>query len=330
MDSNYLTQIDQLIQIGNNILGTKVVKDSPEKVIKSHDLMGEEYVQRVIPAINYEYVDNNKYISWITDILAYLKNYFQNSAGIYIERITTEDSKNALSNYVRAKAILEMLVGFRNKTESGVIQPDSALPSSSNMKSSLSESCPSFEKMVDEDINRCNEYLSGDKNGQVGFDLHFELTTKYPPYISRFGESLYNYSNEFGFNGEYFDQSSMINNLTVIKNKLVAFKNFGYKNANSYSRNNGIKIENTLTATQTQTMTISFEEVKNKIRDMSALSDSDTTETLEKIDEIKAIVELKDTPKTKWQKIKPILGWIADKSVDVGIALLPLILKIGS
>ena len=61
---------------------------------------------------------------------------------------------------------------------------------------------------------------------------------------------------------------------------------------------------------------------------MSGLSEEETNQTLQKVDEIKAIVELKESKKSKWQKIKPILTWIADKSVDVGIALLPLILKI--
>lgn len=84
-----------------------------------------------------------------------------------------------------------------------------------------------------------------------------------------------------------------------------------------------------MTATQTQTINITFEDVRRQIEEMTGLSEGETQETLTKIDEIKAIVELKEPKKTKWQKIKPILTWLADKSVDVGIALLPLIMKIG-
>ena len=62
---------------------------------------------------------------------------------------------------------------------------------------------------------------------------------------------------------------------------------------------------------------------------MNGLSDEETENVLAKIDEIKAIVDQKEPKKTKWKKIKPILIWLADKSVDVGCALLPLILKIG-
>lgn len=90
-----------------------------------------------------------------------------------------------------------------------------------------------------------------------------------------------------------------------------------------------ISIENNLTANQNQTMTITFEDIKKQIENMSGLSGAETKETIGKIDEIKAIVELKESKKSKWQKIKPILIWLADKSVDVGCALLPLILKIG-
>lgn len=131
------------------------------------------------------------------------------------------------------------------------------------------------------------------------------------------------------FDMDLMGEDSLRHNLFVLKNKLVAFKNYGYKNRKKLSSNNGINIQNHLSATQTQTVNISFESVKKQIEDMTGLSDAETKETLDKIDEIKAIVELKEPKKSKWQKIKPILTWLADKSVDVGIALIPLILKIG-
>ena len=37
----------------------------------------------------------------------------------------------------------------------------------------------------------------------------------------------------------------------------------------------------------------------------------------------------KDSKSKKWSKAKEIIKWIADKGVDVGIALLPLVLQIG-
>jgi len=121
----------------------------------------------------------------------------------------------------------------------------------------------------------------------------------------------------------------MIHNLKVIKSRLIAFKNFGYRNSKTAVNDNSINIENTLAATQNQTVHISFDVIKRKIEEMAGLSDTETKEIIDKIDVIQKIVEANEGKKTKWQKMKPILIWLADKSVDVGIALLPLLLKIG-
>lgn len=185
-----------------------------------------------------------------------------------------------------------------------------------------------FAKMVDTDIGRCESYLSGERDEETGRDLHLEMITKYPTYITNFGLSLYNYSAEFGFNSEYFSFDAMISNLKVIKNKLIAYKSFGYRNGSTKNDNKSINIENILTANQSQNVIISFEAAKKKIENMTALSADETKEIIEKIDELKSIIDSKDNKKSKWQKIKPVLVWLANKSVDVGMTLLPLLLKV--
>ena len=47
-----------------------------------------------------------------------------------------------------------------------------------------------------------------------------------------------------------------------------------------------------------------------------------------RINELEKIVNSKESNSTKWSKAKDIIKWVADKGVDVGIALLPLLLKI--
>ena len=49
---------------------------------------------------------------------------------------------------------------------------------------------------------------------------------------------------------------------------------------------------------------------------------------LERIDEIERVINTDTSKKTKWEKIKPVLIWIADKSYDLGKTILPLLLKI--
>lgn len=81
-----------------------------------------------------------------------------------------------------------------------------------------------FAKMVDKDIERCENYLNSERDEETGMDLHLEMITKYPTYITNFGLSLYNYSDELGFVSETFGFDAMISNLKVIKNKLIAYK----------------------------------------------------------------------------------------------------------
>ena len=61
---------------------------------------------------------------------------------------------------------------------------------------------------------------------------------------------------------------------------------------------------------------------------MSALPDTEIEEILNKIDELEKIVKSSERKSKKWENAKSIIKWIADKGVDVGIALLPLLLQI--
>lgn len=192
---------------------------------------------------------------------------------------------------------------------------------------------PLFIEMVENDIQRCKDYLASNKDREEGMALHLELITRYPLYIKNFRESLRNYDEKHGFvMQEFFDLDSAIHNITVIMNKLIAFRNYGCVSPSDRrmgQQSTQINIKNNLTATQSQNISISFEDVKQQIEEMTGLSENETNEALSKIDEIKGILESKGNKKTKWQKIKPLLLWLADKSVDVGCAILPLILEIG-
>ena len=187
-----------------------------------------------------------------------------------------------------------------------------------------------FTRMVDQDIIKCGLFEKESHSYQEKRLLFIELVSKYSAHIAGLGDGFVGYipaSNRYVF--ENPDDPDLEDNIRSIKFKLIAFKNNDYRNSKSIDDNPNLHVTNTLTATQTQTITVSFEEVKRRVKDMTGLSEEETENTLAKIDEIKTIVEQDGSKKTKWQKIKPILIWLADKSVDVGCALLPLILKIG-
>lgn len=185
-----------------------------------------------------------------------------------------------------------------------------------------------FQIMVDEDIERCDAILATDFDKEKWSNFYTEITSRYVSHISNLGDNLYSYNKNYKFFDPNIGESTYIHNLLVIKNRLIAFKNYGYRNS-ELSSGNSINVNNNLTANQSVSLDISFEQVIEQVKAMDGLSDSDTIEVLKKIDEIKAIVEAHETKKAKWQKMKSVLVWIANKSVEVGIALLPLIMQIG-
>ena len=60
---------------------------------------------------------------------------------------------------------------------------------------------------------------------------------------------------------------------------------------------------------------------------MTSLTDEQTQEILDKITELEEIISSNEKKKTKWEKAKSVLIWLADKSFDIVMALLPLFLK---
>lgn len=206
------------------------------------------------------------------------------------------------------------------------------LPKMDMPKATINRAVPtSFITMVHHDIQRCETFSSEAHDEKEAAKFHSELISKYHAYIDDFDSTLYGYNyvahamdiDLLGFN-------SIVVNIESMKYKLIAFEANGCRNMFRESNNAGgnINIENTLSSVQTQSVIIDFDVVKKQVESMPGLSEKETEETLDKISEIKAIVELKESQKSKWQKLKPILAWIADKSVDVGLALLPLLLKI--
>ncbi len=120
----------------------------------------------------------------------------------------------------------------------------------------------------------------------------------------------------------------MIENLEMIQAKLLTYRfeaNVIIGQApKELDKKNGV----TVTVNNNVNISIIFEEIREKIEDMTSLTDQETKEILDKINEIESVINSNDKKKTKWEKIKPVLIWLADKSFDVGVAILPLLLKI--
>ena len=176
-----------------------------------------------------------------------------------------------------------------------------------------------FKRIIDEDISRCEEEIkkgSKESNGKV----HGILLSKYKPIINGFEEGLCDLF--YDTNGAYRRE-----NLEYMKEKLMLFKAMDYKNFNEKDDESKITINN---SNEVKTnINITFEAVKRQVENMTSLRDDEIDEIHSKIDELERIIDSSERKTKKWEMAKEIVKWVADKGVDVAVALLPLILKIG-
>ena len=175
-----------------------------------------------------------------------------------------------------------------------------------------------FKRIIDEDIETCEiELKSGNKQSRN--ILHARLISKYGNIIDGFKKDLKSLFYDDG--GSYVQQ-----NIETIRQKLVLFKAMEYQNAYAES-DSGITVNNT--NQMTTNINITFSDAKKQVEGMTSLRDEEIEEIHNKIDELEAIVNSTDRKTKKWDKAKEIIKWVADKGIDVGLTLLPLILKLG-
>ena len=186
-----------------------------------------------------------------------------------------------------------------------------------------------FKEMMNRDIETLKKIVEDtcEIEEKEKENLYFSLTAKYHPYVPKLGKGLYNYFDEPEYYGEVTGEE-LEYNLYQIYNKLLTFQALNYPGLGASvacSPNTVVNITNT----NSNTVTVTFDSVRKNIEDMTSLSEEEVQEIQNKIDEIEEIVISKENKRKKWSKTKEIIKWIADKGVDVGITVLPLLLKIG-
>ena len=176
-----------------------------------------------------------------------------------------------------------------------------------------------FKKIIDEDIDFCIAELQNG-NKQSRYTFHQRLISKYGNIIDGFKDEL---------RSLFYDESGSYarENIETMRQKLVLFKAMDYKNVYAEG-DSGITVNNT--NQMTATVNITFPEAKQKIEGMSALSDPEIEEILEKLNELESIVNSKERKTKKWENAKGIINWIATKGVDVAMTVIPLLMKIGA
>lgn len=188
-----------------------------------------------------------------------------------------------------------------------------------------------FKEMMSSDIDEIKQILDNydSTDEKTKQRLYSSITAKYHPYVPQLGDGLYQYYAEQGFYDEV-SGSSLEYNLRNIYNKLLTFRSLDYPGLGAVVTNTPNTVVNIKNSNENNnTISVTFNSVREKVNGMTSLPDEDIEEIQKKINELEEIVNSQETKNKKWSKAKDVIKWVADKGVDVGIALLPLILKIG-
>lgn len=186
-----------------------------------------------------------------------------------------------------------------------------------------------FQELIQTDIKRIEDAISSNLGKGNLLNLHKEIDCRYQSCITNWyqglNEVIYLQGRPPYLEYAYLDDyKKIVENLSMWKAKLEVYK-FG-KNAVVLPETPATNVN----VTTNVSLNITFEQVRSQIEDMTSLTDKETTEIMEKIAELEEIINSKDKKKNKWEKAKSVLVWLADKSFDVGMAMLPLLLKIQS
>lgn len=183
---------------------------------------------------------------------------------------------------------------------------------------------PEFINMIDGDIARIDTEI---KNGSPDsrWNLFRELDGRYQACIEHFYQGMWQSSHS----GDklFFPQlknnpSYVIDNLKLIKSKLETFR-FGMNAVSNTSM-----LTPQVNVNTTINISLTFDQARSNVENMDSLTNEQTQEALNKINELEEILKSTDSKKSKWEKAKPVLSWLANKSFELAKVILPLLLQI--
>ena len=194
-----------------------------------------------------------------------------------------------------------------------------------NVKSSVEKKRELRDTSIRSDIQRIDELVSTQSNETTELEnLHREIENKYRSIIPRWGESMWCYNKEYGFDYNFLSKSAndLKDNLRCMKYALEGFllmDNTHQKDVPNSEVN--VVVNNSVE------VVLTFNDMRQKVEDMTALNQEQTDEIIEKINELEAISAESCSKKKKWEKIKPILLFALDKGVEIAMMFLAKVVE---
>lgn len=177
-----------------------------------------------------------------------------------------------------------------------------------------------IRNILRKDINRCKDILEENDLIKIN-NLLREFQVSYSMYWPEL-----NFSGPAGWYGEQLS----INELMGFKTRLETLERMGIEELSDMikaTRGTHIKNENIISNNVSVSVESIFNQVVNDVQNNGYISELERNEILEKIEELKNVSILKESKVKKWDKVKPILNWVATKGVDIALKIIPLIIK---
>lgn len=181
-----------------------------------------------------------------------------------------------------------------------------------------------FLELIENDIKRIEHSVESGTD-ESRWELFREIDGRYQSCIMDFYKNMWQSlpkQNVLHFPELKRHPEQVLDNLKMAKSKLEVFRFQANAAALPELQTTNVNVTNNIN------VSITFEQVRSQIEEMTSLTDEQTREILNKISEIETAYKETGSKKSKWEKIKPVLVWLADKSFDVGMKILPLLLKL--
>ena len=182
-----------------------------------------------------------------------------------------------------------------------------------------------FKKQFFEDIDELDRIIKSENETEMKEEYN-KLIARYSKVIPDFCNSMDGYDIKHEY---FFDVSgeSLKKNLKSIYEKMNTCSNLNFVNIKYKDNKEGPLFQITNNNQNSMEVNLTFEQLKEKVENITSISDKEIDVILEKINEIENICKSNERKTKKWEKVKKIITWLMDKGVDVAIQLIPSIIN---
>lgn len=177
-------------------------KNTILKLIENGEKIIKEEFHPASDGFPFSYVAGPKFTQWMSQIEIFAKRFL-------INHPLAENILSICSDYSRNPSAHENMQAYLR-----ALSEDT----------SFWNQPQSIEDMVEDDIERCEEMTQGDIDDEALKDFYIEITSKYDSLIKDFGNGIYSYFAEQHFYDPDAGTETFIDNLKMIKQKLITYK----------------------------------------------------------------------------------------------------------